>query len=206
MDKLVINFIDDIGIYSYDEILFNQGITTLIGRNGSGKTTLLRHVRDFCREHKIPCFSYSNFDEGGANAQKQNLYSGNIDMFAGAMLNSEGMNISMNFACKAREIGGAIRKAIDEGASKFVLLLDALDSGASINVIREMKSFFKVIEKDNNDKLQVYIINASNSYEFAKGQRCIDVIDGEEINFKSYEDYSKFICKARRSKNERSNS
>ena len=78
------------------------------------------------------------------------------------------------------------------------ILLDGLDSGASIDRARDLMHLFDLIEseaktEDGKDTHEIYILVAVNSYELAR-KRCLDVRTREYLSFKSYEEYAEFIC------------
>ena len=81
------------------------------------------------------------------------------------------------------------------------LLLDAIDSGYSIDNVVEVKNVLKLII--NNFKLNGYnlfIVTSANEYELANGEDCFDVNVGEYVKFKDYEDFKEFILKSREKK------
>ena len=62
---------------------------------------------------------------------------------------SEGERIALSFGDIVPQIGVRVRKDIAENKPLFILL-DGLDSGASIDRTRELMSLFELIERDAN--------------------------------------------------------
>ena len=65
------------------------------------------------------------------------------------------------------------------------LLLDAIDSGFSIDNVIEAKDFFKMVINDFADHgYELYIVVSANEYELANGEDCFDVMNGNMYNSK----------------------
>lgn len=97
------------------------------------------------------------------------------------------------------------QEAEKEIANERWLLLDAVDSGLSVDNIVEIKEYlFKTILEDRGD-CDVYIVVSANEYEIARNENCFDVYNGKYIKFKDYEEYRDFIIESRRLKNARYN-
>lgn len=173
------------------QLELEEGCTVLVGPNGSGKSTLLNQLEDFAKGSGIDVFSYNNLTDGGHTATQRYLASDNINMLATAMTASEGQMVAVNFSQVVSRIGYAVKKAARTGNPLFILL-DALDSGASIDRIREMASLFRLVGKDACGQ-KVYLVVAANSYELAKGADCVDVRTSEHLRFNDYQSYTEFI-------------
>lgn len=169
----------------------DTGYTALVGPNGAGKTTILRQLEEQAKDAGAHVFRYDNLNEGGAVARQRYEFQGDVVLMATVMTSSEGEQIAINFGNTVRKLGTAVKQAAKAGKPIFILL-DALDSGASIDRIREVRGLFNLISKDAAD---VYIIAACNSYEMAKGADCVDVRTGEHLRFPDYETYADFICR-----------
>lgn len=78
----------------------------------------------------------------------------------------------------------------------FQKVLDAIDSGASIDRARDIRNLFDLIYKNDISKgVEVYIVMAVNHYELAKSPSdCVNVRNGKHMVFGSYERYAEFIC------------
>lgn len=183
-------------------VILQPGVSVLVGCNGSGKTTFLQIVRDHCEENGIPCFFYSNSDDGSCRASDMNLMRGNIKSLATNAVSSEGEVIYNNFGDHVPQIGKFIHD--HSGSNQVVICLDGLDSGGSIDNILELKrGLFDIILSTSDGIEEVYILVSANSYEFVKDEWCIDVTHGKYLQFINYEDYREFIISSRQIKNKR---
>ena len=166
------------GIHSGFNLLLRPGYTALVGPNGAGKTTLLLQLEEIAKERGYEVFHYSNLRDGGENARQQYLREGRLDYLA-------------------TRIGGLVRKSVESNTPLFILL-DGLDSGASIDRNRELMGLFRLMERDagvmpGGTEHELYIVAAVNSYELAR-YSCVDVRTGESLSFGNYADYAKYIC------------
>lgn len=182
---------DDFGIHSGFFLNLKPGYTPLVGPNGAGKTTLLRQLREYANGHGIMVFDYSNLVHGGGSAMDKYLWSGNMELLAISATSSEGERIAMNFGQAVSRLGAAVREAKQQKKELFILL-DALDSGSSIDRIREIRSLFDLVAKDAGDT--AYIICACNAYELVKDAEAVNVRTGKTVRFKDYGEYADFVC------------
>ena len=84
------------------------------------------------------------------------------------------------------------------------ILLDAMDSGFSIDNVIEMKDLFQLVLNDAKQMgIELYIVISSNEYELVDGAECLDVTSGKYMQFKSYSEYKEFILETRKQKNKR---
>lgn len=185
------------GIHPGFPLSLRPGYTALVGPNGAGKTTLLQQVKEIAKKKGHDVFYYSNQEDGGSTSMERNMLQDNLQFVATAMCSSEGERIAMAFGDILPKIGARVRKDIAENRPLFILL-DGLDSGASIDRTRELMSLFELIEKDagvqpGGAEHEVYILAAVNSYEMAR-RRCVNVRTGESMTFGGYEEYADFIC------------
>lgn len=179
-------------LYKYTEVDFPTGVTVLVGKNGSGKTTLLDYIKNYCEENNISVISYDNYLQGGGNSLEAALFHDDMQTLATLACSSEGQKISVNIGNTIGFIGRSVRNA--ESDSKLVILLDAVDSGLSIDTIVEIKDIFNLIINDASEKnVEVFIIVSANGYEFPNGSRCLNVTNGKFVTFANYEEYKKFI-------------
>lgn len=208
------------------QVEIQPGLTVLVGCNGSGKTTLLHNIKTVLKKEKIPVFYYDNEKDGGTNSISESLFYGNLSFSATALCSSEGENISLNLS----KIASKLRKFIETGdnedrfnvlakaldsdyeddkeenniSNERWILLDAMDSGYSIDNVIEMKNLFDLIIEDaKNFNVELYIVISSNEYELAHERDCLDVTEGKYIKFASYEDYKNFILRTRGKKDKR---
>jgi predicted ATPase len=192
---------DNAILYKKKEITIEPGVTVFAGCNGAGKTTLLLEIKEQLRRAKIPCFSFDNRTEGGSSSVSKAGFYGHMDLLAALVVSSEGEQIMTNLGEQVAAIGGFMRK--HGGAEEVWILLDAVDSGFSIDNIVELKElFFKTILEDSHGR-DIYIVCTANSYEMCNGESCFDVYKGEYINFKDYEEYRAFILASRKQKDKR---
>lgn len=184
-------------IHKKSTIELKEGVTVLVGCNGSGKSTLIRQIIDYVKQNEIPYIYYDNLVDGGANAKDR---AGNLEDFgtlATLLTSSEGEEIIENVGNFIFDVGKFCSGHKND--KDIFILLDAFDSGLSIDNIDELKSVFNLIIKDNKNT-NVYIIVAANTYEVARNEQCFDVNTCEYIEFANYSEYRKFVLKSRQKK------
>ena len=212
-------------IYTKKEFEFKPGVTVLVGCNGCGKTTLLHQIKDYLKSKKVPVVSFDNLHDGGSNARSEAAAMNDFTFLATAAFSSEGENIVMNVGrlaqtlrpfiqtgesqnrgdrlCKAfaRAVWGD--QAEPEVPNERWILLDAIDSGLSVDNIVDIKEYlFKTILEDAGNTT-VRILVSANEYEMCRNEQCMDVHTGKYRTFNGYESYRKFILKSREIKNKR---
>lgn len=192
-----------VNFYKSNTVTFKPGLTVLVGCNGAGKTTLLKMIYDICTDDKnIGIYYFKNLIDGGSNLTSKMMDFGDTFKAAGRLLNSEGENIFDSFRSISHDIGVGINKANKSSISNFVVLLDGIDSGLSIdNIIMvkdEVLHFIPEIEKKRNNN--VYIIVSANEFELAYNENCYDVVDSKYVSFNDYESYKEFIIKSGKKK------
>ena len=205
------------------EIEIIPGVTVLVGCNDAGKSTLLHNIRDEIKKENIPVFVYDNEKEGGSNSISESAFYDDFSFVATATCSSEGENITLNLGKIASKLRGFLKTGEIKGdlVSAFTrilsmkeaecitsnerwILLDAMDSGYSIDNVIEMKRFFQMIMEDAKTfDVEVYIVVSSNEYELVHDSNCFDVMEGKYIQFDCYEDYKKFILRSREKKDKR---
>lgn len=208
------------------QITIKSGLTILVGCNGSGKTTLLNNIQNELKKENIPCYMFDNLHDGGINSKNAAAFENDWEFVATSMTSSEGENINMNIGNLAKKlkefmvtgrissgstrIGDAFARLSGKKEYKVPetkerwLLLDAIDSGFSIDNVIETKDFFKMVIKDFSDHgYELYIVVSANEYELANGEDCFDVMNGKYIQFKDYDDFKKFILRSREKKDKR---
>lgn len=206
-------------------IELKEGLTVLVGCNGSGKTTLLKNIEDQCKKDKINLYSYNNLHNGGHNALSSYLFHGEMNMLADTAFRSEGEAISNNlgfqatkfrkFLVEGEEVDLATKVFMDEedynrekearmSSNKRVMLFDAIDSGLSIDQVREFKNLFRMMTQDAESLgLELYIIVSCNEFELARDMQCIDICSGKYIEIHTYDDFEKVVLKTREIKDKR---
>ena len=189
-------------IYSKSRIDIKPGLTVLVGCNGSGKSTLMRHIGYELKKLDIPFFEYDNLHQGGHRAQDWALnVSGNMNLLATLVCSSEGEQIHINFAEMCEKLGAFVRRNAD--AKELWIMLDAIDSGLSIDYIVEIKGFLKDLVIGKNPDKDVYILMSANAYEVCRDEQCFDVHNGVYTSFKDYEEYREFVLRSREWKDKR---
>ncbi len=202
------------------EVTLNSGLTVLVGCNGAGKSTMLQNIKDDL-DHNVPCMLFDN--QANTDYAFQKGFNIDYGMLATYKASSEGERITLNIGKLATKLREFIfkgesgedreRRLLWNDSEKEVnfinerwLLLDAVDSGYSIDNVIELKSLFKLIIEDSKKLgVDVYIVIAANEYELANNENCLDVMEGKYVTFKDYEDYKQFILNTRKKKDKRYN-
>ena len=202
------------------QIELQEGVTVLVGCNGFGKTTTLHNLKEQLRKQNIVYYYYDNLHDGGSTAMDSAMHHEDFSFVSALMRSSEGENISLNLGNIATSLGKYIRTGEDQQKNPFssilgddkeipktnkrFILLDAIDSGYSIDNVLELKDLFNIIlEESNKLELETYIIVSANEYELADGEPCLDVSTGKYITFDDYDDYKRYILKTRAKKEKR---
>ena len=219
--KIYKDYMDTGNLYSKTEVTFHEGLTVLVGCNGSGKTTMLKQIEDNCKKKdiRIRCLKFDNLSDGGHNSSSSLAFFQDFEGLAYNLMSSEGEQISTDFGRFSSKIAkffigklepdSPFERIFGESAEyqkdKLVVLLDAIDSGLSIDNMIEVKelikdTIFKDAEKYN---IHLWVIAVSNAYELARNEDCFDLWSCSYIRFKDYEDYRKYVLKTRKRKDQR---
>lgn len=193
----------DFKLFKKDEITFNEGITVLVGCNGSGKSTLINQIQcQLEKDKNVIVLTFDNLKNGGDRAKNEASYKGNYELLLQAMFSSEGENILLNLGEFARKIGELTVKEKNKKETWFIL--DAVDSGLSIDNIMDVKDVFKFIANDQRKgDRKIYIIISANSYEFAYGEKCFNVSKFKYENYPTYTKYKSAIIQSKKLKDKR---
>ena len=187
-------------LFAKSMITINPGLTVLVGCNGSGKTTIMRAISSYLRKKDIPYIEFNNLSDGGQRVASKSLFLGDVTTAASAMCSSEGERINIALNDFIRSLGRFVNRNRDR--KEIWVLIDALDSGYSIDNIVEFKEFVKdTLFADTKDQ-DVYVVVTGNQYEVAEGEDCIDVQSCEHVKFGTYEEYREFILNTRKRKDE----
>lgn len=206
-------------------IELKEGLTVLVGCNGSGKTTLLKNIESQCKKEHINVYSYNNLHDGGHNALSGYLFHGEMNMLADIAFRSEGEAISNNlgyqavkfrqFLVEGEEADLGTKIFMDEedynrdkearmSSNKRVMLFDAIDSGLSIDQVREIKHLFNLMIDDAESiGLELYIIVSCNEFELARDEQCLVVTSGKYADIHTYAKFEKLILQTREIKDRR---
>lgn len=209
------------------EIELKSGVTILVGCNGAGKTTMLKNIQESLKRDNIPFLNFDNLHDGGSNSLQEAFAENNFSFISQAWNSSEGENISLNIGKMASILqhfiitGKSLRRRDrlveafreinndeedEQISNERWILLDAIDSGYSIDNVIDLKELFDTILEDAQKyNVDVYIVASANEYELAANMECFDVMSGKYINFKNYEDYKKYIINTRAKKEKRYN-
>lgn len=215
-------------LYKKKTIEIKPGVTVLVGCNGIGKTTLLRQMRDKLKKDKIPLIMFDNLKDGGSNAVSEAGFLGNFGFMATAIQSSEGENIVMNMSNLAARLGQFVKDGNDPKEKLHIavarslaaingeeieepeipnerwILLDAVDSGLSVDNIVDLKEqLFQTILEYNYEN-EIYIVISANEYEMARGEKCFDVYNGKYVKLKDYEEYRNLVLQSKEWKYQRS--
>lgn len=201
------------------KIELQEGLTVLVGCNGAGKSTLLSNIKEVIKKDNIPCFYYDNLSDGGTNSISEAYYRGDYDLMGGLWLSSEGETISLNLGnllsrmqnfLKTGETRHTKEIALAEAfghkteqvnTNKRFLLMDAVDSGYSVDNVIELKKLFQIIMEDAKKMgLELYIVISANEYELVYENDCLDVMEGKYRHFKTYNSYRNFILLSKKRK------
>ncbi len=187
-------------IFKRKFITVEPGVTVLVGCNGAGKTTMLRQIENQLKKKNKKYLHFDNHSQGDHFAMDRYGFEENFNVLATMFCSSEGERIMVVLGEQAAKIGRIARNSRGED---IYILMDAVDSGFSIDNVCELKEYlFQTVLEDHSDG-DVYIICTANSYEMARGEDCIDVESCTHRRFKDYEEYRDFVIESRRVKNER---
>lgn len=188
-------------LYYRSKVVFEPGLTVLVGCNGCGKTSLMRQIKRRLEKEDIPFVHYDNLHDGGSYARERAGFYGDVNFLATSFCSSEGENIVMNMGNMARQMGSLTRN--NPEAKELWFLFDAVDSGLSIDNVVDLKEcLFKTVFEHNKGK-DIYIIVSANAYEMCRGEKCFDTYLCKYIEITSYDEYRDFILKSRERKEKR---
>jgi GTPase SAR1 family protein len=179
-------------LYKSPIIRLKYGLNVLVGRNGSGKSTILRMLREDLSSNNYEFYNFDNLHDGGSNSISKAGFYNDFAHMSRMLMSSEGEGIMTNFTKVASAIGRFVRDSKAKYPNDPVfIIMDAIDSGLSVNNIIRIKDLFNIIKKDCKDAV---IITSCNTFELARDSYCWDVMNSKPIEFKTYAKYHKFIC------------
>ena len=171
---------------------------------------------------------FDNLHEGGSKSVSEASFFGDFGFLATAIQSSEGENIVMNMGKLAARLGKFVKDGEDPKEKEYIqlarsiaqisgeevaeveipkerwILIDAVDSGFSVDNIVDLKEqLFKTILEYNYGN-EIYIVISANEYEMARVEQCFDVYNGNYVRFKDYEEYRNFVLQSKEWKNKRS--
>lgn len=188
-------------LYGGDEVTIRPYLTVLVGCNGSGKSTFLKIVEDEIKGDEDTLVIKYNHLWDGRYAKDKALMRGDMETAARMFIASEGEAMKANLGELVASIG---RQIHNSKARNIWILLDAMDSGFSIDNIVDMKDFFQFLFMQEKDRV-IYVLIAANSFELARSERCLDVQNMVYTDFADYEEYRDFILGTREKRDELAN-
>ena len=194
---------DNTKLYKKDNIDIKPGLSVLVGANGTGKSSMLYQIKKHLSNLDIDYTIYDAYNNDHSTAKSNALASSNLGFLSLLLASSEGEQVYYNFG-EFCEKAGKFMRDHDKREESWILI-DALDSGLSIDMIDEIKSFINEIILRSTNKNNIYVIMTSNNYEMCHNENCIDVHNCEYITFDTYDSFRKFIFKSRKIKNNRKN-
>lgn len=205
-------FDDGRQFYKVKAVQFAPGLTTLCGCNGFGKTTLLNEIKTYLSKKSVPVACFDNVGQNGGQNYSRDMLNRSLSGLAAPeemrdaillMDSSEGEKIGV-------AVADFMRRAVQQSRNyqgkrgEFWVLIDALDSGLSVDVIDEIKeSLFEALLQNMPEDMNIYIVVTSNSYEMSEGTHCMmcDSLIYEDIS--SYEKFRKLVKRTRLEKEKR---
>lgn len=188
-------------LFNKNEITLNSGITVLVGCNGTGKTTLQKEIVRQLKNKKVPYVYWDNQNDDKETDAGWLSMHGDFSLLANNYCSSEGEVISNKLDRIVNKTGQVVR-SMKETDKQFWLIMDAVDSGFSVDNVVELKEFIKdvLIPGLKKNGKECYIIISANAYEMVRGEACFDVTNCEYTNFNDYEDYRTFILNSKKLK------
>jgi energy-coupling factor transporter ATP-binding protein EcfA2 len=186
-------------LYDNSTFDFAEGLTVLTGCNGSGKSTLLEELHKYADEHNIPNYLY-DARKSQENLGREFQNNGDIDVITQCIahnMESEGENLHSSFGYFLTAIGTVVRLA--KPGDDIIIMIDGIDSGVSINLIRDIKDFLlnTMLAKENIPAdTHMYVIVSANSFELARDCDCIDVSTAKHKTFNNYDEYVDYIVES----------
>jgi len=184
----------------YDD--FDYGITVLLSPNGVGKTTTLLNIqRELSDNQYIKTILYSHHDEScktSKGASKLDF----SDRFTEDVINSffvsEGQELEYSFVNWLTDnvfpIFWEIKEKGKTQYKELVLLIDELDSGLSIDKIKNAIEVFPILIDDAKKYgIKLKIILTANSYELASEfkENAIWILSKKKIDISTYNKFQK---------------
>ena len=194
-------------LYKYNELDLKPGITSLVGCNGSGKTTLLHQINDYSNTHKVKCISYNDRLDGHSHLMGKLLWEDKTEDLANLVMSSEGERNYLGVGSFVQKVGRTIRECNKSSISDLIILLDATDSGMSIDNIEETREVFLdiIIPDAAQSNVSLYVVVASNNYEWVHDDRIatMNVVTGKYLRNLTYSMWKRCIKSTRSYKDKR---
>lgn len=181
-------------IFETRQIEINPGITVLMGCNGAGKSTFMKIIKDKCKRDNIQHYFYDGASQGHSEAQQYALDYDPKFLFLSAR-SSEGEWVLGAFNMHMDKLIKFVKGS--KPNTDIVVLIDAVDSGLSIDAITNFRDLFDIMSEDCTKRnINLYLIISANNFKMAKDYDCVYPVTGEHMKFDKYEDYQEFIIKS----------
>ena len=97
------------------------------------------------------------------------------------------------------ESANAGTEEIKEDPKEYWILLDAIDSGLSIDNVIDIKKYLfdTIVEDAKKNDFTVFIVVSANEYEMCVGEKCFNIQDGKYEDISSYEDFKSVVLRTR---------
>ena len=193
---------DETNLFRFEgrEVRFKPGMNFIIGPNGSGKSTILKMIENIHakQDSDFELVAIDDRRDGGDKlVSKATLY-GDFTTVSTMFSSSEGERILIYLgSCLS-----TLKEKIQENKKKaFVILLDSLDSGLSVDRIKEINDVFENYVAKEADN--VYIIAAVNTYAAIETAfNLVDATTGRALfSFNHYHHFRNFINMRAKQKN-----
>ena len=195
--KISVHDCDNYQLRETSTFIIDNPLTVLVGCNGSGKTTLMAEMQKALDNEGIPWSKHYALESKSRISYAVGRVSPNdtdvMQAFAATTWASEGERIKNGFAYLVQELGDFVYNKCKNHSEAWIFL-DSLDSGMSIDNIREVIAFLEnTVLAEKPAHLDLHIVIAANAFELAKQHDCLDVQMGTHHTFDDYDDYADFI-------------
>lgn len=174
-----------------ETLTIKPGVTCLVGCNGYGKSTIINRISEIHTMNKddFELVQFNDREDGGQSLIEKATMYGDFRTVATMVQSSEGERIVIYFGTALTELR---QKILNNKKKAFVITIDSIDSGLSIDNIDLIKNL--ICEHIAKEAPNVYILISVISYEFTKNMRCVDTHTGCEVRFLMwYDSYAEYI-------------
>ena len=207
---------DDRMFWKKKKIQLRPGLTSVIGCNGIGKSTLFANIKNELGGKGVPFIMFDNLGTKGGQGSVYTLLSAAVGGFKGEVADdyanldyalsvwssSEGERIAAAMERFKHDIIDKMFEYADYG--EFWILLDALDSGLSVDMIEIIReNMLRPLLSGGPDGMEIYILISSNSYELSENTDCFSLARCKYVNIRNYQSFCKEIRYSRDYKRQR---
>ena len=133
-------------LYKKSKITLEEGLTVLVGCNGAGKSTLLNTLNYQLKKQDIPVIMFDNLKDGGSTARSRAAFFDDFSFVASSLISSEGEYIKLNLGRFSGQLGFFCLNE-HKNDPEIWILLDAVDSGLSVDNVVELKELLFTLGK-----------------------------------------------------------